>query len=328
MKRFYGLLLIVVLLFSMTGCSKNAPVKEKNELQKITVLLDWFPNTNHTGLYVAQEKGYFKQAGLDVKIVRGSGGGTSQLVAAGKADFGISYQEEVTTARAENIPVVALAAVIQHNSSGFAAPVSKGIKTPADFVGKTYGGWGSPIENAFLKYLMEKNKTDFSKVKIVNIGDADFFSSIENNIDFSWIYYGWTGIEAEQKKIPLDFIALKDQDPALDFYSPVIISSEAKISKNPELVKKFMQASSQGYQYAITHPREAGQILVKSVPEINKELVMASQAWLSPRYQDDAARWGEMKPEVWKNFTDFMYENKLIKNKIDPGKAYTNQFLP
>lgn len=328
MKKFYSLLLILGLLVSLAGCSSNRSVKEKEDLQKVTVLLDWFPNTNHTGLYVAQEKGYFKEAGLDVKITQATEGGTSQLVAANKADFGISYQEEVTTARSEGVPVVALAAIIQHNTSGFAAPVSKGIKTPADFTGKTYGGWGTPIENAFINYLMEKNQADFNTVKIVNIGSADFFTSMEKNIDFSMIYYGWTGIEAEQKKIPLDFIAFKDQDPALDFYSPVVVSSEAQISKNPELVKKFIQACSQGYQYAIAHPTEAGEILIKHVPESNKELVMASQVYLSPRYQGDAPRWGEMKPEVWKNFADFMYSHQLIKQPIDPDKAFTNQFLP
>ncbi len=328
MRKSFSWLLILILLLSMAGCTTNKEAEKETPLEKVTVLLDWFPTTNHTGLYVAQEKGYFKEAGLDVKITQATEGGTSQVVAAGKADFGISYQEDVTTARSENVPVVALAAIIQHNTSGFAAPVTKGIKTPTDFAGRTYGGWGSPIESAFIKFLMEKNKADFNTVKIVNMGSADFFTSVENNVDFAWIYYGWTGIEAEQRNMPLNFIALKDQAPALDFYSPLIISSEAKISKNPELVKKFMQASSKGYQYAISHPTEAGQILIKSVPEINKELVMASQAYLSPRYQEDAPRWGEMKPEVWKNFADFMYENKLIKNNIDSSKAFTNQFLP
>lgn len=328
MKRFYSILLILVLIFSVSGCSSNNQAQDKTGLKKVTVLLDWFPTTNHTGLYVAQEKGFFKQAGLDVKIVQPTTGGTSQLVAAGKADFAVSYQEEVTTARSENVPVVALAAIIQHNTSGFAAPVSKGVKTPADFAGKTYGGWGTPIENAFLKYLMEKHQTDYSKVKIVNTGEADFFTSVAKDIDFAWIYYGWTGIEAEIRNMPLDFISLKEEDPALDFYSPLIISSEATIAKDPELVKAFMKAVSQGYQYAIEHPDESGQILIKNVPGINKDLVIASQPWLSPRYQDDAPRWGEMKPEVWKNFADFMYENQLIKNKIDPEKAYTNKFLP
>ena len=327
LKKLVSLVLMMLLLLPLAGCATKEESK-KTAPEKVTVLLDWFPNTNHTGLYVAIEKDYYKQAGLDVKLVQSTEGGTSQLVAAGKGDFGISYQEELTTARSENIPVVALACIIQHNTSGFAAPVSKNIKSPKDFEGKTYGGWGSPLESAMLKYLMDKDQVDFSKLKVVNVGSADFFTSIQSNVDFAWIYYGWTGIEAEQKKIPLDFIELKDQDPALDFYSPIIISSESMIAQKPELVEKFMHATSQGYQYAIKHPTEAGQILIKNVPEINKELVMASQAYLSPRYQNDAPRWGEMKPVVWKNFADFMVANGLIKQNIDPDKAFTNKFLP
>lgn len=327
LKKFSSLIVILVLLLSMAGCA-GSQSSQPTKLQKVTVLLDWVPNTNHTGLYVALDQGYYKQAGLDVKLVQATEGGTSQLVAAGQGDFGVSYQEELTTARSQNIPVVALAAVIQHNTSGFAAPKSKNIKSPADFVNKTYGGWGSPIESAILKTLMEKNQADFSKLKVVNVGTADFFTSVESNVDFAWIYYGWTGIEAEQRNMALDFIELKDQDKTLDFYSPIIITTENTITQNPELVKKFMQATSQGYQYAIAHPDEAAQILIKQVPDINQELVMASQAYLSPRYQGDAPRWGEMNPEVWKNFADFMYNNGIIEQNIDPKKAFTNEFLP
>ncbi|CFX51952.1 SsuA/THI5-like [Syntrophomonas zehnderi OL-4] len=328
MKRIVSILLSFCLLFSLAGCSTNQTRQEQESLQKVTILLDWFPNTNHTGLYVAQEKGYFKDAGLDVKITQASEGGTPQLVAADQAEFGISYQEEVTAARSENVPVVAIAAIVQHNNAGFAAPASKGIKTPNDFVGKTYGGWGTPMENALIKYLMEKNQADYSTVKTVNIGSADFFTSMEKNIDFAMIYYSLTGIEAELRNIPLDFIPFRDQETALDFYSPLIVSSEKQIAKNPELVKKFMLACSQGYQYAISHPKEAGEIFIKHVPESNRELIMASQAYLSPRYQDDAVRWGEMKSEVWKGFADLMYDNRIIKQPIDPDQAFTNEFLP
>lgn len=327
LKKIISVLVVSVLLLSLAGCS-GGPSSQTTNLQKVTVLLDWVPNTNHTGLYVALDQGYYEAAGLDVKLVQATEGGTSQLVAAGKGDFGVSYQEEMTTARSQKIPVVALAAVIQHNTSGFAAPASKKIKSPADFANQTYGGWGSPIESAILKTLMEKNQADFNKLKVVNVGAADFFTSIESNVDFAWIYYGWTGIEAEQRGLSLDFIELKDQDKTLDFYSPVIISTENNIARNPELVKKFMLATSQGYQYAIAHPDAAGQILCQQVPDINRELVMASQTYLSPRYQGDARRWGEMNAEVWKNFADFMYSNGIIEHNIDPEKAFTNEFLP
>lgn len=330
-KSLIFVLIISLLAVSIVGCQSSDKAKDTKKTapkQKVTVMLDWFPNTNHTGLYVAKDKGYFAQEGLDVQIVQPAEGGNPQLVASGKSDFAVSYQEEVTTARSQNIPVVAIAAVIQHNTSGFASPVEKNIKTPKDFEGKTYGGWGSPSETAMIQALMKKYGADPSKVKIVNIGSADFFASVKKNIDFSWIFEGWTGIEAETKGMKLNFINLRDEDKALDYYTPVIITSEKNIAENPELVRKFMRATSKGYQFAIKNPDQAAQILIKNVPEINKTLVKKSQKYMVSQYQADAKRWGEMKPEVWQNYTDFMINYKLLDKNIDVNKAFTNKFLP
>ena len=329
MKKAIILTLIMsVLAMGLTGCSTKTSAKNEVSLQKITVVLDWFPNTNHSGLYAAKDQGYYAEEGLDVNIIQPSEGGNPQLIAADKGDFAISYQEEVTIARSQDIPVVAIAAVIQHNTSGFASPVNKNIKTPKDFEGKTYGGWGSPAETAVLKVLMSKYGADFNKVKIVNVGSADFFASMEKGIDFSWIFEGWTGIEAKTKGMDLNFIKLKDEDKVLDYYTPVIIASETKISQDPELVKKFMKATSKGYDYAINNPDKTAAILLKSVPELNKDLVTASQTYLSKEYKSDAPRWGEMKTEVWKNYADFMFANQLIDKNIQVDQAFNNKFLP
>ncbi|HHW61248.1 MAG TPA: ABC transporter substrate-binding protein [Syntrophomonadaceae bacterium] len=328
MKKHLAFFLMCCMLFTLCGCGPASQTEPAAELQELTVLLDWFPNTNHTGLYVAQDQGYYQQAGLEVKIVQPAEGGTAQLVAAGKGDFGISYQEEVTAARSQDVPVLAIAAIIQHNTSGYASPADKNIKTPRDFAGKTYGGWGSPTEEALLKSLMDKYDADFSKVKIVNIGAADFFASMEKNADFSLIFEGWTGIEAQQKNIDLNFIPLRDEGDTFDFYTPLIITNEETAQKNPALVRKFMQATSRGYQYAMAHPEEAAEILLAKVPELDRELVLKSQQYLKDQYQSDAPRWGEMKKEVWQAYADFMFKNGLIEKKIDPEKAFSNQFLP
>jgi len=327
-KIIVAALIMSIMAIGLTGCSAKTEENNKIPPQKVTVMLDWFPNTNHSGLYVAKDQGYYAAEGLDVDIIQPSEGGNPQLIAAGKGDFAVSYQEEVTIARSQDIPVVALAAVIQHNTSGFASPVSKNIKTPKDFEGKTYGGWGSPAETAVLKVLMDKYGADINKVKIVNVGSADFFASMEKGIDFSWIFEGWTGIEAKTKGMDLNFIKPKDVYNILDYYTPVIIASEAKISQDPELVKRFMRATAKGYNFAIDNPEKTAAILIKNVPELNKDLVNASQAYLSKEYKADAPRWGEMKSEVWKNYAVFMYVYKLIDKNIQVEQAFTNKFLP
>jgi ABC-type nitrate/sulfonate/bicarbonate transport system substrate-binding protein len=329
MKRvLIGLLLMVALIATTTGCGAEKTQSQAPALQKVTVLLDWTPNTNHTGIYVAQKLGYYRAQGLEVKILPPGADGTAQLVAAGKGDFGFSYQEEVTIARTKGVPIQAIAAVIQHNTSGFASPVNKNIKTPQDFAGKIYGGWGSPAEEAMLKALTSQAGVDFNTVKMVNIGTADFFTSVQKDVDFAWIFWGWTGIESEVRGIPLNFIRLRDYHEALDFYSPVLIASETTLNSRPELAKKFLQATAQGYAYSIAHPEEAARILTDAVPELNQDLVLASQKYLAGEYQSDAPAWGQMSAARWQKYADWMYAQGLIESKLDYQQAFTNAYLP
>lgn len=320
MKKALLATLILMLVFLAVSC--------KSDTGKITVLLDWVPNTNHTGLYAAQELGYYKDEGLEVEIFQAGDGGTAQLVAAGQADFAVSYQEEVTYARVEDIPVVAIAAVVQHNTSGFASPVERGINSPKDFEGKKYGGWGSPMEEAVLRAMMDKYDADFNKLEMVSIGSADFFTSVTKDVDFTWIYYGWDGVAAELKGINLNFVNLRKEESALDFYTPVIIASEETLAQNPDLVRRFLKAITKGYEYAIANPEEAAEFLLKASPELERELVVESQKYLSKEYQSDAPAWGPMKREVWESYAKWMYDRGLIENMIDADKAFTNEFLP
>lgn len=329
-KKYISIALAgALMLTTLSGCSKKEE-KSADGGEKLTVVLDWTPNTNHTGLYTALENGYYKDQGLDVEIVQPPEGGAASLVASGKADFGISYQEEVTYAKTSDdpLPIKAIAAVIQHNSSGFASPKDKNIKTPKDFEGKIYGGWGSESETAAIKAVMEKTGADFNKVTIADIGQDDFFTATTNSVDFAWIYEGWDVVQAKLKNFDLNFIPLNQFDNRLDYYTPVIISNETLLNDNPELAKKFMKATTEGYQFAIDNPEEAAKTLVKHAPEIDEELAIESQKFLASKYKDDAPRWGEMKDEVWNNYTAFLKEYGLINKDLKPEDAYTNEFLP
>ncbi|MFJ5625032.1 ABC transporter substrate-binding protein [Peribacillus loiseleuriae] len=329
MKKWL-VLLCTVLILAACGNSKDDGSKGNNqeELKKVTLVLDWTPNTNHTGLYVAKEKGYFEEKGLDVEIIMPGEAGANQLVAAGKAEFGIGYQESLTEARVQGVPLVSIAAIIQHNTSGFASPADKKITSPKDYEGKTYGGWGAPVEKAVLSSLMKQENGDVEKVGIVNMGDTDFFTAVKRDVDFAWIYYGWTGIEAELRGEKLNMQYLTDYTEKLDYYTPVLTTSENLIKEDPETVRSFVAAVSKGYQYTIDHPDEAASILIKAVPDLDPELVKASQKWLSRKYQDDASKWGVQDQKVWENYASWMFENGLLESKLDAKKAFTNEFLP
>lgn len=343
MKRFLALILVLMMVFAMAGCQPEVEEKEplddgdmqleegadneEVELEKVVFTLDWFPNTNHTGIYVAKEMGYFEEMGLDVEIIQPSST-AEQLVASDAAQFGISYQEAVTMARSEGIPIVSLAAVIQHNTSGFMSTSDKEIVSPGDFEGKKYGGWGSPVEMATIKYLMDQEGADSEKVEVVTIGDVDFFAASESgDVDFSWVFEGWSVIEAKQKGFEVNYVDLGQEAEVFDYYTPVIITSEKNIEEKPELVENFMKAAAMGYEFAIANPEEAAGALMTGAPELNEELVIESQKFLADKYAADAEYWGYQDLAVWDGYTAWLLENEFIANDVESEKAFTNDFL-
>ncbi|MFA6532494.1 MAG: ABC transporter substrate-binding protein [Patescibacteria group bacterium] len=326
-KKIVLLGVVLIILGFVFAKKINKPIETLGQKQKITVLLDWFPNTNHTGLYVAKEKGFFAEENLDISILQPGEGENNQIVAAGKADFGISSQESVIQARVAGLPLVSIAAVIQHNTSAFASLEKSNIKSVKDFEKKRYGGWGSPIEETVIKAVMNKAGADYSQVKNITIGETDFFKTIGRDSDFQWIFYGWDGIEARRRGIKLNTIMLKDLSPILDYYTPIIVTNENHVKNEKELVTRFMRAVSRGYEFSIKNPTEAAEILIKSAPELNKELVRQSQLYLSREYQAEAKKWGIQKEEVWRKYAQWLSDQKLIKEMINVKNAYTNEFL-
>jgi ABC-type nitrate/sulfonate/bicarbonate transport system substrate-binding protein len=317
--------------FILAACGGAAPAPAQQRTP-VRVGLDWTPNTNHTGLYVARDQGYYQEQGLEVEILGAQEGGTvEQLVAAGKLDFGISFQEAVTYARVEGVPIVSIAAIIQHNTSGFASRADEGITRPRDFAGKKYGAFGSPIEPATIKGLMECDGAGdrFDQVEFVDIGSTDFFVATERgDVDFVWIFRGWTGVEAEVRGIPLTILMMNDLQCIPDYYTPVLITSERMIAEKPDLVRRFLAATSAGYRFAIEKPDAAADVLLKAAPELDATLVKRSQQYLASQYQAEAPRWGEQKLEVWRDYAQWMADRGLIARMIEPEKAFTNAFLP
>ena len=321
------MLMIILVLLALVNVSCRNKKKTRDGLDIITLTLDWTPNTNHTGLYVARELGYFKEEGLEVVIQQPTEGMTDNIVANGSSEFGISYQENVTRARSESIPIVSIAAIIQHNTSGFASLKQSNIKTPKDFEGKRYGSWDSPSEHDILKTIMKSYNADIEKVTIIS-GINDFFSTIGKDADFEWIFYAWDGIKAEIDGIDINYLPLRDLHPVFDYYTPVIITTEKLMQEKPELISRFMRAVSKGYRYCIDNPEKAAEVMIRQVPDLDPELVRQSQIYLAREYQAEASKWGIQNEAVWSAFANWMHHNGLIKDNIIPKNAFTSQFLP
>ena len=352
MKRILAVLVVVIVLTMLIGTAADVravgqqatmaattsdPLGGATTFAKadkpasVTVMLDYTPNTNHLGIYAAQALGYYKDANLTVSIQQPGDVQTEQIVATGKAQFGVSYEEQATYSRADNVPIVSVAAIIQHNTSGFAALHDKHpLKSPADLNGLRYGSFGSVIEKPMLDILTRCAGGSADKIQFIDLGTADPLPLMEQDrIDFVWLFYAWDGIHARQQNLPLDFIMLRDYQQCVpDYYTPLLITNEDMIKNQPDVVKAFVQATARGYAYTIQHPDESADILLKAVPDLDANLVKESARWLAPQFQAEAPRWGEQKTAVWQGFTDFLVKNGALKSPIDVKSAFTDDFLP
>lgn len=302
-----------------------------SKLRRVTVMLDWTPNTNHTGIYVAKAEGWYEDEGLDVQLVEPAEAGVNQVVGAGQAEFGISFQEQVIPAREQGVPVVSIAAIIQHNTSSLASLAEKNIKRPRDLSGKTYGGFGGALERELITRLVACDGGDPSTVKFVEVGNVDYLVGMDRgDYDVVWIFDGWEGIRfTEVEKRQMNFIRFIDYTDCIpDWYTPLIITSERMIAEEPEVVRAFMRATAKGYRYAIDRPQEAAEILLKQVPELDPQLVKLSAEFLAKKYVEPGRPWGLQDEQIWVQFERFLRQAKLTTQPVDVSKAYTNEFLP
>ncbi|MDR0587294.1 MAG: ABC transporter substrate-binding protein [Treponema sp.] len=319
---------IGVLLMVLAGCVKKSAANGENI--PVRIVLDWTPNTNHTGIYAAEENGWFAEEGLDVEILMPPEDGALILLGAGRAEFAVDFQEQMGPAIARDrdaLPVTAVAAIINHNTSGLMSLKKAGITRPGDLTGKRFASWETPLVTAVIRDIVEADGGDFSRVTMVPNMATDAFSALETDVDSIWIYYAWDGVAAEIRGTAIDYIDLGTVNPALDFYTPVIVTNTNWAASNPETAKKFMKALSRGYEFAIENPEKAAAILLANAPELDGELVLQSQKYLAPRYRDDAPRWGEIDPRRWGSFYRWMFERGLLEKDIGEG-GFTNEYLP
>ncbi len=336
MKKFLCVLLALTTIFCMAACGGQGgneatePTNGTNEKKDITVVLDWTPNTNHSGLYAALDKGFYSEEGLNVTITQPPEDGAEALVASGKAQFGIGFQDTMVAALTADEPldITAVAAVVQHNLSGIISRGDKEITSFDKLSGHSYATWGLPIEQAILEECVESSGGEWDKVKLVDTYVQDVMMGLDTDmIDSVWVYEYWDVIMAQVNNYDYNYFDFKSIDEKFDYYTPVILTSGAYLEAEPEMVKAFLRATAKGYEFCAENPSEAADILLKAAPELDEKVVKASAEFMAKQYVDENGKWGNIDPERWENFYGWLYEKKLTEENL--GQAgLTTGYLP
>lgn len=324
-----GIAYLAGVKFLNLGKTNEQPVTQA--LNTVDFILDWTPNTNHTGLYVAQAKGYFEEEGIALDIKLPPEGSTTDMIINGQAPLGISFQDSLAIKLSKGAPVTAVAAVIDENTSGILSVKKANILEPKDLEHKKYGTWDDPMEQAMIATVMKKQNASFDALTLVPNTDFNSIVSLNNGLfEAAWIFYGWDGVMAEHQKLDTNYFYFKDYAPELNYYTPIIIANNDYLKNHSEEAKKVMRAIKKGYQYAIEHPKEAAEILIQKVPELKEDsaFVLKSQDYLSKHYAPQGkAHWGKIDAVRWNAFFKWAKENQLLEQAIEENKGFDNTYL-
>jgi NitT/TauT family transport system substrate-binding protein len=303
------------------------PAKAK---EKVGLRLDWVFGTEHSGIWVAQQKGFFDDENLEVNIFPGEGSSvTVKLVGTGDVEFGYATADQAMLAYSRALPVVATAIILQSSPTAIVFPKSTGIKKLTDLYGKRLGlQLKSAVERQW-RAVAKINQIDTSKINEVPADLAVAQLIIAGRIDAGVAFFFNDGIRPIAEGIDMDWILFRDV--GLPMYSSSLIVNADTIAKKPDLVARFTRAFVRGWEYAKAHPDEAFALTIKAQPTLdNKYNKLKLPAVLTLLDSPDAQKngIGHSDRAGWEALQKALVDVDLLKDPVDLDKVYTNKFLP
>jgi ABC-type nitrate/sulfonate/bicarbonate transport system substrate-binding protein len=308
------------------------------EPRTVRLALDWTPNTNHLGFYVADSKGWYADAGIDLEILPYGSTAPEAVLAAHQAECGISFQDALTFAVAAGAPIRSTMAILQHTAQEIAVLESSSITRPKDLDGRTYAGFGYPNEVPTLRAVI-RNDGGTGEFDAVTLDTAAYEALYQERADFVITFSAWEGIEAGQRGIPLRTFQFTDYGFP-DFYQVVLACDTDWLARDPAAARAFVAATARGFEFAAGNPDEASQILVDENPGVfdaNPELPLASARFLADQGLLLAGgKAGTQTLEQWTGYSSFLYDQGLLTDAEgkplaappDYASLFTNDFLP
>lgn len=319
--------------------SAQATPIEQMAPSKVRLALDWTPNTNHLGFYVAQDKGWYKDAGIELDVLPYGGTAPESILAAHQAECGISFQDSLTFAVAAGVPIVSTMAILQHTAQEIAVLAASSITRPSQLDGKTYAGFGYPNEVPTLQAVI-KHDGGTGKFDTVTLDTAAYEALYQKRADFVITFSAWEGVEAGQRNIPLRTFKFTDYGFP-DFYQVVLACDRDWVKAQPEAARAFVGATVRGLEFAAANPDEAAAILVAQNPGVfdaNPALPKASAEFMAAEglLVDAAGKVGVQTLGEWTGYSSFLYEQGLLTDADgkrlatapDYASLFTNDLLP
>ncbi len=327
-RRLFPLAALIAAVGSvLAGCGGGS--SDPETMTSVSLVLDWYPNVNHAGIYGGIDRGYFADEGLSVApSVPADPAAALKQVAVGRADFAISYEQEVLIARAQGVPVVAVAALVTHPLNTVLVRRDRGIATAGDLEGKTVGIAGVASDRPLLESVVRSAGGDPSTLKVRTIGYTLGPALASGKVDAVIGAY-WNVEQIDLERQGVDVAALRLEDNGVpDYDELVIVASDDTIRDRPELIRSFLRGLRSGQDWAATDQSGAVAALIDANKDLDQETVAAqlkvTAEILSPKDEPTLT----VDPAQWVVFADWMRVNDLLPAPVDARRAVTAEFLP
>jgi putative hydroxymethylpyrimidine transport system substrate-binding protein len=320
----------LALALAPAGCGEKEDALEPSGSKGVQLMLDYFPNADHAGIYAAQAAGHFEQAGLDVTIRQPPDPAAPiKQVAAGRVDLAISYEPEVLRARDLGLNVVSVAAIVQKPLTSIISLPEGKVRTPADLRGKTVGTAGIDYQSAYLSTILTDAGVPENSVKERNVGFAFSPALITGKIDAAlgafWNYEG-TELRLRDKRPRI----IRMEDAGVPTYNElVLVANEDALERDASKIRAFIGAVSRGTRDLRADPDDAIDGLLEANPDLDPELQRAVVKVTLPLFfPPEGQPFGWQSPPEWDAFAAWMEDNQLLENPADPRASYDNELLP
>jgi putative hydroxymethylpyrimidine transport system substrate-binding protein len=332
MKRTLMLAGVLAASLALAGCGE---VKDKltasgSPKQSLTLMLDWFPNADHVGLYQALAAGDFAQAGLNLHVQIPTDPATPlQLLAAGKVDVAVSYEPELLLARDKGAPLVGIGAIVQRPLTSIVSLGSKHITTPAQLRGKRVGDAGIPYQHDYLTTILQHAGVPVSSVKEIDVGDNLVPAMLSGRVDATLgAYWNYEAIQLQQAGKRPNVIHVENAGVP-DYDELVLVTREDEIANRTNILRRFVQALARGYEAVRANPQAGVSALVAANPSLSSKLQLASVRATLPSFfpADPKQPWGWQNQSQWTAYGEWMLDHHLISNPASVVDASTNQLL-
>lgn len=322
-------LLALALLVTLAGCRSDGGGGSAEGARPVQVVLDWYPNADHMGLYGAVREGYLAAEGLDVRVrVPSDPAAALKQVGAGRVPFAVSYEPEVLLARAQGVPVVAVGALVGVPLNSVMVRADRGIARPRDLEGKTVGIAGLPSDRPLLDTVVRDDGGDPAAVRTRNVGFNLAPALAAGKVDaLVGAYWNIEAPELERRGVPVEAFRLEEHGvPSYD--ELVLVTSDEVARDDPALVRAFLRGLRQGQDWAAADQTGATAHLLEASPDLERELLQEQVRLTAELVSPDDGSTLAVDPEAWAAYADWMRAGDLLDPAADVTGAVTDRFLP